>query len=47
MRDIDKGLWMKIIEKATEGVEGFAPVKNCMLKYIERRLDIIIQSKDC
>lgn len=47
MRDIDKGFWMKIMEKATEGGEGFAPVKNCMLKYIERRLDIIIQSKDC
>jgi len=27
MRDIDKGFWMKIMEKATEGGEGFAPLK--------------------
>lgn len=45
MKDIDKGFWMKIMEKATEGGERFATLKNCMLKYIERRLDTIIQSK--
>lgn len=47
MKDIDKGFWMKIMEKATEGGERFATLKICMLKYIERRLDIIIQSEDC